>query len=149
VHIHIKVIPVSEIPIGHVVPRPSTTDPISGSIPTNDLPVTIDEKKSIKELSSMNDPTPEEVDRFDSWLRGLWVEKDVLLSRFYAHGRFDSAPLDLSQKQLTHPSVEKRAPTPPLECPIQLKNYRDLNRTFGLALPGAFLIACAFKLLFF
>ncbi|KAA1110654.1 hypothetical protein PGT21_028843 [Puccinia graminis f. sp. tritici] len=150
VHIHIKVIPVSEIPIGHVVPRPSTPNPISVSIPTNDLPVTIDEKKTTpKELSSMNDPTPEEVDRFDSWLRGLWVEKDMLLDQFYAHGRFDPAPLDLSHKHLSHHSLEKRALTPPLEWPIQLKNYRDLNRTFGLALPGVFLVACAFKLLFF
>ena len=95
-----------------------------------------------KELvRGMADPSVDEIERFDAWLRRLWTEKDELLAHFYAHGRFDDGP--------QNPSEEKaRRDAHLVECPIRLKTSADLVRTIGLALPSLTPIAYALKSLF-
>ncbi|PLW15745.1 hypothetical protein PCASD_22363 [Puccinia coronata f. sp. avenae] len=145
VHIHIKVIPVSEIPIGDIAPASVLSSPAGrlSSSSSSGSSGCADKRPVAKELvSGMADPSADEIERFDAWLRRLWTEKDELLDRFYAHGRFDHHdPQD--------PSTEKPRPTAHLvDCPIRLKNSADLVRTVSLALPGLALLIYPLKSLF-
>jgi len=62
IHIHLRLIPVSSIPIGNVSGKDS--------------------------IGRGAEASPEEAAEFDRWLRERWVEKDRLLDGFYREGKF-------------------------------------------------------------
>jgi len=158
VHIHIKVIPVSDIPIGNIQPTPSSSSSSSsarGRLSSSSATGAVEERKPmINELTQLTDPSAEEIERFDEWLRGLWVEKDQLLDNFYLHGRFDKPSNQLQpqeSKTRSPDSLAKKSPATRsqpncIEFPIQLRSSFDLVRTFGLSLPGILLVFYAAKL---
>jgi len=161
VHIHIKVIPVSDIPIGNIQPTPSSSASSSssssarGRLSSSSATGAVEERKPmINELTQLTDPSAEEIERFDEWLRGLWVEKDQLLDNFYLHGRFDKPSNQLQpqeSKTRSPDSLAKKSPATRsqpncIEFPIQLRSSFDLVRTFGLSLPGILLVFYAAKL---
>jgi len=161
VHIHIKVIPVSDIPIGNIQPTPSSSASSSssssarGRLSSSSATGAVEERKPmINELTQLTDPSAEEIERFDEWLRGLWVEKDQLLDNFYLHGRFDKPSNQLQpqeSKTRSPDSLAKKSPATRsqpncIEFPIQLRSSFDLVRTFGLSLPGILLLFYAAKL---
>jgi len=156
VHIHIKVIPVSDIPIGNIQPTPSSSSSSArGRLSSSSATGAVEERKPmINELTQLTDPSAEEIERFDEWLRGLWVEKDQLLDNFYLHGRFDKPSNQLQpqeSKTRSPDSLAKKSPATRsqpncIEFPIQLRSSFDLVRTFGLSLPGILLVFYAAKL---
>ncbi|KNZ57809.1 hypothetical protein VP01_2068g2 [Puccinia sorghi] len=157
VHIHIKVIPVSDIPIGNIQPTPpsSSSSSAPGRLSSSSPTGAVGERKPmINEFTQLTDPSAEEIERFDEWLRGLWVEKDQLLDNFYLHGRFDKLSTQLQPQEnkthspdsLTQKSPATRSQPNYIEFPIQLRSSFDLVRTFGLSLPGILLVLYVTKL---
>ncbi|KAF8313848.1 acyltransferase-domain-containing protein, partial [Clavulina sp. PMI_390] len=69
IHIHMRLTPVSQLPIGTVAARSSS----SGA-----------------DIAASADPSSEETAQFDEWLRGRWTEKDNLMDGFYKDGHFSA-----------------------------------------------------------
>lgn len=179
VHIHIKIIPISEIPIGDL--HGSTLNPTRSShrpsslVSLDDQEQVVDRKKvkvghddrlASSSDSPNQDPSPEEFEKFDRWLRDLWTEKDSNLDYFYRHGHFpnhqdhpeeegddrgNSGPIDpsLSEYPDDHhldPQNPRRSPSrgrregQKFESQIRVKHPWDILRTLGLTLPGLMLV---------
>ncbi|OAV92811.1 hypothetical protein PTTG_07092 [Puccinia triticina 1-1 BBBD Race 1] len=175
VHIHIKLIPVSAIPIGTF---PSPADQA--------VAAQQEAKGTTPKRAEIVDPSPDEVARFDAWLRALWADKDALLASFYKYGRFDPPPMaspdtpsseklavkelpagELPEKllagelpvekllagelpeKLLADSLPSGADKGPFECPIRLKSSLDLIRTALLTVPGLSLLLYISNRLFF
>ncbi|MBW0501619.1 hypothetical protein O181_041334 [Austropuccinia psidii MF-1] len=88
VHIHLRIIPVSEIPIGTSHLQQASSDH--------------------EALGGMVDSTYEEVQEFDQWLREHWAKKDDMLAKFYKDGVMCEAPKEADVLRRIQFKVELR-----------------------------------------
>jgi len=113
IHMHIRVFDVlKDVPIGH---RSATG---SQSIPENSP----DSHPAEGDPPAEVDPPAEERQTFDLWLRELWREKDVLITRFHETGSFTTGV----DAEKVHVYI-----------PVQLRQKREIFTSFCLFLPAA------------
>jgi Acyltransferase C-terminus len=75
IHVHLRLYPVSSIPIGNT----------SGK----------------NTVGHGAEASPEETAKFDSWLRERWTEKDRLMDGFYRNGKFSTTSVEVPVKLLS------------------------------------------------
>ncbi|CAH7673435.1 acyltransferase-domain-containing protein [Phakopsora pachyrhizi] len=122
VHIHMRILPVSTIPIG----KSHLKDSKYGS---KDERGSSDDERAV-------DPTREEFEEFDGWIREQWIKKDEMLEKFYRDGRM----CEVDEQAEGKGKALRR-----LEYQIELKSLWDGVRTLGLAIPGVSIIWLALK----
>ncbi|KAH9812254.1 acyltransferase-domain-containing protein [Melampsora americana] len=126
VHLHLRLIPISSIPIG-----------------TSHLKSMKDSSENPSELI---DPTTEESIEFDKWLRSQWKLKDERLERFYQTGEMCEEGVEEEEEEEGEGAEEEGKGMEEivlknrLEIQIRLRKNLDWMILIGLYAPGLILI---------
>ncbi|KAF9270418.1 acyltransferase-domain-containing protein [Marasmius fiardii PR-910] len=107
IHMHLRVFNIhKDVPIGDM----SATNPSTLPEPAREKAVEVDVPENEKVT-------------FDLWLRGLWTEKDEMISRFLDTGKFSTFS------------------PPPVEIPLKLRRSKEMFDAFCFFLPLALIYA--------
>ncbi|EGG08946.1 uncharacterized protein MELLADRAFT_77256 [Melampsora larici-populina 98AG31] len=121
VHIHLRLIPISSIPIGTSHLNPSSTSS-SSSTPATEI----------------IDPSPSETIEFDKWLREQWRMKDEMLERFYKTGEMCEGSKEEEKEDKNE--MEDLVMTRKVITKVRLRGNYDWLILLGLYGPGILLV---------